>query len=90
MKEVERIINLSRISFTPQEKESLSKDLKEILGYIEKLKEVDVSLIEPLTQPIEINNVVRQDSPQDSKNQEEIIDLFPEKEKRFLKVKSIF
>jgi aspartyl-tRNA(Asn)/glutamyl-tRNA(Gln) amidotransferase subunit C len=90
MKEVERIINLSRINFTPQEKESLSKDLKEILGYVEKLKEVDVSLIEPLTQPIEINNIVRQDSPQDSKNQEEIIDLFPEKEKRFLKVKSIF
>ncbi len=90
MKEVEHIINLSRISFTPQEKESLSKDLKEILGYVEKLKEVDVSLIEPLTQPIEINNIVRQDSPQDSKNQEEIIDLFPEKEKRFLKVKSIF
>jgi aspartyl-tRNA(Asn)/glutamyl-tRNA(Gln) amidotransferase subunit C len=90
MKEVERIINLSRINFTPQEKESLAKDLKEILGYVEKLKEVDVSLVEPLTQPIEINNVVRQDQPQDSENQEEIIDLFPEKEKRFLKVKSIF
>jgi len=84
MKEKEHIINLSRI--TDQE----VSDLNEILDYIEKLKEVDIKEVEVMSCPVDIVNVVREDESCNSGNQEEIINLFPDKEKKFLKVKSVF
>ncbi len=89
-KDVEYVAELSRLGLTEKEKSDLQKDLSKILSYIEKLKEVDVEKISPTKQIVDSKNVVRDDNSEAPVYKEKIIDLFPEKEKRFLKVKSIF
>ena len=43
----------AKLNFSALEEESLKKDLKEILEYVEKLQELETSKILPLAQPIE-------------------------------------
>ena len=55
------VANLARLALTPDEEERLSGQLNNILGYIEKLKEVDVSQVEPTAHAFPLVNVMRPD-----------------------------
>lgn len=55
------VANLARVALTPEEEERLGAQLNNILGYIEKLKEVDVSQVEPTAHAFPLVNVMRQD-----------------------------
>ena len=46
-KDVDYVALLARLEFEEKEKENLVKQLGSILGYIEKIKEVDTSTIAP-------------------------------------------
>ena len=61
-----RIAELAKLELTEQEIEEYSKDLSNILKWMEKLKEVDVSNIEPVTSITENNLFEREDD--DKKN----------------------
>jgi aspartyl-tRNA(Asn)/glutamyl-tRNA(Gln) amidotransferase subunit C len=58
---VKRIAKLARLALSEKEVENYQKELSKILEYIEKLKEVDVSKIEPVFHPLKIKNVMRED-----------------------------
>lgn len=45
---IEHLCSLARLSLSPQDKESLKQDLSKILSYVDSLKEIDVTNIEPL------------------------------------------
>ncbi len=87
--DIEYTAELSRIGLEEEEKKSLQKDLSEILSYIEKLKELDVSKTDPAIHPADTSNITRVDIPEHCLFKEEIIKLFPEKKGRFLKVPPI-
>ena len=91
----QHIAKLSRLGLTEEEIEKCQKELSAILDYIEKLKEVDISGVEPTSHSVLMENVVREDkiSPTSAKatsGREKIMELFPEKKDGYLKVKSIF
>ena len=93
--EVQHIAKLARLGLTEEEIEKYQKELSAILDYIEKLKEVDISGVEPTSHSVLMENVVREDkiSPTSAKatsGREKIMELFPEKKDGYLKVKSIF
>jgi aspartyl-tRNA(Asn)/glutamyl-tRNA(Gln) amidotransferase subunit C len=46
---IKYLAELSRIAVSPDEEESLLKDLKKILHYVEQLNEVDTSGLKPCT-----------------------------------------
>ena len=48
-KMIKYLAGLSRIAVSEEEEESLLKDLKKILGYVEMLNEVDTSQTKPCT-----------------------------------------
>lgn len=82
--------DLARVEFGVKETEKLAKDLGEILGYVDELKEVDVSGVPEMTHALEgVKNIMRRDSDKKSELASEPIDAFPEKENNYLKVKSI-
>ncbi|MEN9778164.1 MAG: hypothetical protein RIS24_79 [Verrucomicrobiota bacterium] len=58
---IQYVANLARVSLTPDEEQRLSGQLNNILGYIEKLKEVDVSQVEPTAHAFPLVNVLRPD-----------------------------
>lgn len=64
--DIKYVAHLARISLTPEEEKKLSAQLGNILGYIEKLKEVDVSKIEPTAHAVPLINVTRADEIRES------------------------
>ena len=59
--DVEYVAQLARIEITPQEVETFSKQLDEILGYIAKLSELDVEGIEPTAHATPMFDRIRED-----------------------------
>lgn len=46
--EVEKVASLAKLAFAPDEIESLTSELNSVLGYIDQLKELDVTNVAPL------------------------------------------
>lgn len=92
-KEVEHIAKLARIELKDKEKEKLAQEMSAILGYIDKLNEVDVTGVEPTAQVTGLENVFRKDEPRQEYNTEtvnKLLNAMPKREGNHLKVKAVF
>ena len=89
--QVKHIAKLARLGLTEKEIGKFQKELSSILGYIEKLKEVDISGVEPTSHSVLVENVMREDKNLKFKiKNSKLLKLMPETQKGYLKVKSIF
>ena len=77
--DVKYVANLARVALTPAEEEKLGTQLHNILGYIEKLKQVDVSAVEPTAHAFPLINVVRADEARPGLSNEEALRNAPAK-----------
>jgi len=59
--DVKYVAHLARLALTPDEEKKLTNQLGNILGYIEKLKELDVANVEPTAHAVPMVNVMRPD-----------------------------
>ena len=88
--EVQHIAKLASLGLNSQEIKKFQRELSAILDYIEKLKEIDVSKVEPTSHSILVENVMREDESQKSKvKSQKLIELAPETKNGFLKTKPI-
>jgi aspartyl-tRNA(Asn)/glutamyl-tRNA(Gln) amidotransferase subunit C len=67
--EVEHVAHLARLNLDEQELVLMTKQLDNILSYVEKLKELDTENIEPTTHAFSISNAFRDDTVKDSLSQ---------------------
>ncbi len=74
---VKYVAHLARLSLTPEEEQSIGAQLSSVLGYIEKLKEVDVTGVEPTAHAFPLVNVVRPDSTRPSLSHEAALSNAP-------------
>ena len=88
--EVEHIAKLSRLELTAKETEKMQKDLTEILGYFDLLK--NVPEIVKNNDGKEIKNILRKDETLEKDNSmaEKLIQAAPDKKDDYIKVKAIF
>ena len=77
--DVKYVAHLARISLTPDEEQKIGAQLGNILGYIEKLRELDVSGVEPTAHAVPLINVVRADEVRPSLPTEEALQNAPAK-----------
>jgi aspartyl-tRNA(Asn)/glutamyl-tRNA(Gln) amidotransferase subunit C len=68
---------LGRIRLTDEEKEKAIIDLSSILGYIDKLNELDTDSVEPLSHAFPITNVFREDVVTNSDRRDAILSNAP-------------
>ena len=59
--DVKYVAHLARLALTPEEEKQLGAQLGNILGYIEKLRELDVTNVEPTAHAVPMVNVTRAD-----------------------------
>jgi aspartyl-tRNA(Asn)/glutamyl-tRNA(Gln) amidotransferase subunit C len=59
--DVKYVAHLARLALTPDEEKKLGAQLGHILGYIEKLRELDVSNVEPTAHAVPMVNITRAD-----------------------------
>ena len=77
--DVRYVAHLARIDLTPAEEQKLGAQLSNILGYIEKLKELDVSTVEPTAHAFPLVNVTRPDKVRPGLSNEEALRNAPAK-----------
>lgn len=58
---IDKLAQLSRLSFNPEEKIAIQQDLQKMIAFVEKLQEVDTTGVEPLTHLAIQDNVTRKD-----------------------------
>ena len=71
--DVKYVAHLARLSLSPEEEQKIDAQLGNILGYIEKLKEVDVSGVEPTAHAFPLVNVTRPDEVRPSISNEDAL-----------------
>lgn len=76
---IQYVAKLARIELAPEEERRLGAQLGNILGYVAKLKEVDVTGVEPTAHPFPLVNVTRPDEPAESLSHEEAMRNAPSK-----------
>ena len=59
--DIKYVAHLARITLTPEEERKLGAQLGNILGFMEKLKSLDVSGVEPTAHAVPTVNVTRPD-----------------------------
>lgn len=88
-KEVEHIAHLARIDLTANEKKMFTDQLSQILQYMEQLNELDTTNVEPMAYPSTSECPKRNDVVKPNKDTQSILNLSPEKEYKYFKVKKI-
>lgn len=69
--DVKYVAQLARLSLTADEEQQIGAQLGHVLGYIEKLKEVDVAGVEPTAHAFPLVNVTRPDEIRPSMSHED-------------------
>ncbi|MCX6813609.1 MAG: Asp-tRNA(Asn)/Glu-tRNA(Gln) amidotransferase subunit GatC [Candidatus Azambacteria bacterium] len=86
---VQYVAQLARIELQDKELEKLSHQLKDILDFIDKLKTLDVSGVNPTTHALTLNNVLREDRPGKSLPIEKTLANAPHKQDNFFVVPKV-
>jgi aspartyl-tRNA(Asn)/glutamyl-tRNA(Gln) amidotransferase subunit C len=90
-KDVEHVARLARLSLTEDEKDRYTAQLGSILGYIEKLSELNTDHVKPTSHALPLSNVWREDVMETSTlgSPDEILANAPQREGPFFKVKKV-
>jgi aspartyl-tRNA(Asn)/glutamyl-tRNA(Gln) amidotransferase subunit C len=77
--DVAYVARLARINLTEAEAEVFQKQLEDVLRYVEKLRQADVTHVEPAAHVLPIFNVFRDDAPRDWFTAEQALSNAPRK-----------
>lgn len=85
-KDVEPIARLSKIRLTGPELDKMAGELSHILGFVEKLGEMDLDGVTATSHAVEVTNVFREDKALVSPVKEEAFAQAPQEEDHFFVV----
>lgn len=88
--DVEYFARLARIKLTEAEKVQFTRELRDILAYVEELKAVDTDDVIPMTGGTDLRSVYREDKPNIFDDSGKGPDSFPDEKDGFLRVPKIF
>jgi aspartyl-tRNA(Asn)/glutamyl-tRNA(Gln) amidotransferase subunit C len=86
---VDKLANLARLEFNAQEKEEIKNDLQQMIGFIDKLNELDTTGVEPLLHMSGNINVLREDEVKGSISREDAFRNAPLHDEQFFKVPKV-
>jgi aspartyl-tRNA(Asn)/glutamyl-tRNA(Gln) amidotransferase subunit C len=89
-KDVAYVADLANLDLTLQERERMVRDLNSILGYIDRLNELDTADVPPMAQTIlQTVDVTREDSLRPSLAHEAALENAPDSDGNFFKVPKV-
>ncbi len=89
LSDVEHVASLAHLSVTDDEKRKLMEELNSILLYMDHLNTLDTSQVEPLSQVVELTNVLREDTLVPSIPREEALGNAPARTEKFFRVPKV-
>ncbi len=86
---VDKLATLSRLEYDAEGKESVKKDLNQMIAFIEKINELDTENVEPLVHITNEVNVFRADKVEKLTTKEEALKNAPLKNSDYIKVSKV-
>lgn len=86
---VEKLAHLSRLQFNETEKAEIKNDLQRMIGFVEKLNELNLDTVEPMLFMSDEVNVLRDDEIKGSITREEALKNAPFHDGQFFKVPKV-
>lgn len=77
-KTIEYVAALAKLDLSEEEKAKAKDDLGNIIGYVDKMKELDVEGVEPLYHVFDYDNVFREDIVTSGSDPDAILENAPE------------
>jgi aspartyl-tRNA(Asn)/glutamyl-tRNA(Gln) amidotransferase subunit C len=78
--EVLHVAELARLSLKPEEIEVFTRQLNDILAYVEKLQELETGDVPPMTHAVPLFNAFREDAVSGGLSREAALDNAPARE----------
>jgi aspartyl-tRNA(Asn)/glutamyl-tRNA(Gln) amidotransferase subunit C len=88
-KEVEYVARLARLEITDKETEKFTAQLNDILGYIDKLNELDTTGVAPMSHAIAVTNAFREDKVLESLGTKKALANAPDARGEFFRVPKV-
>ena len=89
IEDVQHITNLARLTLNREEIAASQEQLSHILGYIEKLNQLDTEDVHPTSHVIPIRTVTKDDHQKNLFEREEILANAPSSEKGYFEVPQV-
>jgi aspartyl-tRNA(Asn)/glutamyl-tRNA(Gln) amidotransferase subunit C len=86
---VEKVANLARLELAEDEKELMIKDMNKILGFMDKLNEIDTRGVEPLVYMTDEVNNVREDEVKQQITTAEALQNAPKHDDKYILVAKV-
>ena len=86
---VDKLAHLSRLRFSADEKIAIKNDLQNMIGFVQKLNEVDTTGVQPMLHMGDANNVFRADELKGSVTREAALANAPIPDIQFFKVPKV-
>jgi aspartyl-tRNA(Asn)/glutamyl-tRNA(Gln) amidotransferase subunit C len=86
---VERLADLAKLEFDEEARKDIEQDLAKIIGFVDKLSEVDTEGVAPLVHVNEDVNILREDQPKRELTQEQALKNAPVKDSDYIKVPKV-
>ncbi len=86
---VDKIAHLARLELTIDEKQEMITDMNKILGFMDKLNEVDTDGVEPLVYMTNDVNVFREDVVKQEITHEEALENAPKHDENYFLVAKV-
>ena len=86
---IRKLAHLARLEFDETKEQEMQQDLNKILDWMDKLRELDTSAVEPLTHMSEEVNVLREDVAFNAISHEEGLRNAPKKDSDYFRVPKV-
>lgn len=86
---IDKLAHLSMLEFNKEEKEEIKADLQKMIGFIDKLQELDTTGVEPLMHMSDEVNVLRNDTTGNMLPREKALQNAPHHDGAYFKVPKV-
>ena len=86
---IQDIAALAKLEFDEQSAKQMKADLEKIIGFVDKLNEIDTKGVEPLIYMSDEVNVLRADEITEETSQEDALKNAPQKDSDYFKVPTV-
>jgi len=86
---IDKLSKLAMLQFNDEERAEIKSDLEKMIGFVDKLKELDTTGVEPLLHMSNNTDILRQDIPGNMINREEALQNAPVHNEQYFKVPKV-
>jgi len=86
---IQDLSRLAKLKFDEKSARKMKRDLNKIIGFVDKLSEIDTEGVEPLIYLSEEVNVLRKDEVSNGVSQENALKNAPQKDSDYFKVPTV-